>query len=199
MLPIKDDEKENAEAIARVEKDKQREVLAGHDGTWVAHPALVSLAKSIFDKHMPTPNQISLAPCSVGANITEMDLLALPLIPYGQAITSAGLKKGVSIILCYTEAWLRGIGCIPLYNHMEDAATAEISRAQIWQWRYHGVKTQDDDIVIDSDRIRTLIDNEVLERSKKFNHEDEGKWALAGKMVRLFFRTFSTVDEYRIP
>ena len=187
VLPIKDDAIANTEAIARTEKDKEREVLAGHDGTWVAHPAFVSLAKSIFDKHMPTPNQICTAPCPIGATITEADLLTLPSIPHGQAITSTGLKKGISIILCYTEAWLRGTGCIPLYNLMEDAATAEISRAQIWQWRYHEVKTQDDDAVIDCDRIRSMVDTEVQERIKNVVLEG-GKWALAGKGVSFLLR-----------
>jgi len=196
-LPIKDDVVANTEAIARVEKDKEREVLAGHDGTWVAHPAFVAMAKSIFDKHMPTPNQITTASCSIGETITEANLLELPSIPHGQAITSVGLKKGISIILCYTEAWLRGVGCIPLYNHMEDAATAEISRAQIWQWRYHEISTQDDNLTIDCDRIKRLIDAEVLERSKNGVADGDGKWVLAGKLVSfswLFVRALCNLN-----
>ncbi len=84
--------------------------------TRVAHPALVNVAKEVFDKHMPTPNQIDLSPGLAGRNIGEADLLKLPSVPYGEAITSAGLVKGVSIVLAYTEAWLRGVGCIPLSN-----------------------------------------------------------------------------------
>ncbi len=137
-IPIKNNPAANKEAMARVEKDKVREVMAGHDGTWVAHPALVTVAKDVFDRHMSKPNQIDSYPGSVGANITESDLLKLPSIPDGKAVTHAGLQKGVFIVLAYTEAWLRGVGCIPLNNAMEDAATAEISRAQIWQWQVHG-------------------------------------------------------------
>ena len=109
-IPIKNDPAANKKAMASVEQDKLREVLAGHDGSWVAHPALVSVAKGVFDKHMPMPNQIDLKPGLVGASVTEADLLRLPSVPYGKAITSAGLKKGVAIVLAYTEAWLRGVG-----------------------------------------------------------------------------------------
>eukprot|EP01083_Nonionella_stella_P259521 886025_1 len=124
-IPIKNDPKANAEAMSKIEKDKLREVTAGHDGSWVAHPALVNLAKKVFDAHMQTPNQINLLPGYIGEAVNEEDLLRLPIIPVGKAITSNGLKRGVAIVLAYTEAWLRGIGCIPLSNHMEDAATAE--------------------------------------------------------------------------
>jgi malate synthase len=115
-----------------------------------------------------------------GKDISEADLLELRKVPKGEAITSVGLQKGVSIVLAYTEAWLRGVGCIPLNHHMEDAATAEISRAQIWQWRYHEIATEDDGVVITSKRISKLIHDEVKERS---GGEDRGKWFLAGKLV----------------
>lgn len=148
-----------------------------HDGTWVAHPALVTVAKNVFDKHMRTPNQIQSNPGFVGMNVTEADLLTLPTnIPPSQAITSAHLSKGIGIVLAYTEAWLRGVGCIPLHNAMEDAATAEISRAQIWQWRVHGVSTQDDGQLISGERISRLIHEHVTSRSG-------GKWLLAGNLV----------------
>ena len=115
-IPIKNDPKANNEAMERIKKDKLREVTAGHDGSWVAHPALVQLAKDVFDAHMPRPHQIELKPGLAGKSVTEHDLLQLPKIEYGEAITSAGLKKGVAIVIAYTEAWLRGIGCIPLSN-----------------------------------------------------------------------------------
>ena len=115
-IPIKNDPKANNEAMERIKMDKLREVMAGHDGSWVAHPALVNLAKDIFNAHMPTPNQIELKPGLVGKLVTETDLLQLPNVAYGEAITSGGLKKGVAIVMAYTEAWLRGIGCIPLSN-----------------------------------------------------------------------------------
>lgn len=173
-IPIKNDPVRNKAAMAKVEADKVREVMAGHDGTWVAHPALVKLAKDVFDKHLHTPNQIKSAPGRVGANVSEGDLLELPKVPHGTAITSQGLNHGVGIVLAYTEAWLRGIGCIPLHNNMEDAATAEISRAQIWQWKNLGVCTQDDGKPITEDRIRQLIAK---------NTQSGGKWMLAAKLV----------------
>jgi malate synthase len=180
-IPIKNDPARNDAAMKKVEDDKVREVLAGHDGSWVAHPALVTVAKNIFDKHMKTPNQVTTKPGFVGASVTEADLLKLPSIPHGEAITSAGLKKGVNIVLAYTEAWLRGIGCIPLHNAMEDAATAEISRAQIWQWRHHKVATQDDGETITAERIFTLVDEEVMQQCG--GDPSKGKWMLAGKLV----------------
>mmetsp|Transcript_15811 Transcript_15811/g.23141 ORF Transcript_15811/g.23141 Transcript_15811/m.23141 type:complete len:192 (+) Transcript_15811:785-1360(+) len=150
-------------------------------GTWVAHPALVKVALAIFDKHMPTPNQIKTNPGLEGASVTESNLLKLPsTIPRLEAITSKGLIKGVAIVLAYTEAWLRGIGCIPLNNAMEDAATAEISRAQIWQWRYHGVRTGDDGAKVTSERIKSIVAEEVKRQSGEGNR---GKWLLAGKLV----------------
>ena len=180
-IPIKNDAARNAAAMQKVEEDKLREVLAGHDGSWVAHPALVTVAKSIFDKHMTIPNQIDSKPGLVGKSITEADLLRLPDIPRAEAITSAGLTKGVNIVLAYTEAWLRGIGCIPLHDAMEDAATAEISRAQIWQWRHHQVCTHDDGVQITAERIFQLVDAEV--RRQCGDNPNRGKWRLAGKLV----------------
>mmetsp|Transcript_5006 Transcript_5006/g.7550 ORF Transcript_5006/g.7550 Transcript_5006/m.7550 type:complete len:182 (+) Transcript_5006:1031-1576(+) len=134
--------------------------------------------KKVFDAHMKTPNQVDLQPGLIGQIITESDLLKLPDVRYGDAITGSALAKGVVIVLAYTEAWLRGIGCIPLSNHMEDAATAEISRVQIWQWRYHGVKTQDDGLPVTESRIRALVQEEVARNLFK-----GGKWRLAGRLV----------------
>lgn len=179
-IPIKNNPTANNQAMSKVEQDKLREVLAGHDGTWVAHPALVSLAKNVFDKHMKTANQINSNFGLVGRNVSEYDLLRLPSIPHGKAITSSGLKMGIAIVLGYTEAWLRGIGCIPLNNAMEDAATAEISRAQIWQWQTHGISTQDDGSLITKERIRSIVRDET-EKNKSMNKG--GKWDLAGKLV----------------
>jgi len=180
QIPIKGNPTENDAAMARIKKDKIREALAGHDGTWVAHPALVGLAKSVFDEYMPSSNQIAKSPGLSGKDVTEVDLLKLIVVPKGKAITSEGLQKGVSIVLAYSEAWLRGIGCIPLNHHMEDAATAEISRAQIWQWKHHGVQTEDDGKVITKERIAKLVHDEV---KRVTGGEDKGKWYLAGKLV----------------
>ncbi|GMH83189.1 hypothetical protein TL16_g09515, partial [Triparma laevis f. inornata] len=180
-IPIKNDPAANAKAMDDVKRDKLREVSAGHDGTWVAHPALVKIARDIFDKHMSSPNQISLVPVE-GGEVTEEQLLELPKVPHGTAITSHGLKHGVEIVLAYSEAWLRGIGCIPLNHKMEDAATAEISRAQIWSWQHHGVQTGDDNQVITKDRIRALVTQEVANQQQKSDARGR-KWLLAGKLV----------------
>jgi malate synthase len=132
QIPIKDNPEANTQAMERVRADKLREVTAGHDGTWVAHPGLVPIAREIFDAHMKGPNQIS-NPGPQGV-IKASDLLA---VPTGE-ITEKGIRTNINVALLYTEAWLRGLGCVPLYNLMEDAATAEISRTQIWQWVRHG-------------------------------------------------------------
>lgn len=181
-IPIKDDPVQNAIAMKKVEDDKLREVRAGHDGTWVAHPALVPLAKKVFDQHMSSTNQIHSNPGFAGSTVSEADLLRLPSIPKGQAITSAHLTHGIGIVLAYTEAWLRGIGCIPLHNAMEDAATAEISRAQIWQWRSQGVSTEDDGRLVAAERIAAQVHAEV-DRQCGGSGKNKGKWRLAGSLV----------------
>ena len=134
QIPIKNDPQANETAMARVREDKLREVTAGHDGTWVAHPGLVPLAREIFDRHMPGPNQ--LARLRDDVRVGASDLLS---VPRGE-ITEKGLRTNISVGIQYLEAWLRGSGCVPLYNLMEDAATAEISRSQVWQWLRHGAK-----------------------------------------------------------
>jgi malate synthase len=137
QIPIKNDAAANDAAMEKVRADKLREVRAGHDGTWVAHPALVPLAKEIFDEHMKTPNQF---------HVTRDDVLVgaadLMKVPAGE-ITEKGLRTNVNVGVMYLESWLRGLGCVPLYNLMEDAATAEISRAQVWQWIRHGAHLSD--------------------------------------------------------
>lgn len=192
-IPIKNDPKANDAAMDKVKQDKLREVQAGHDGTWVAHPALVKVAKDVFDQHMRQPNQIQTNPGLVGKNVTEGNLLELPKIPKGQAITSKGLAHGIGIVLAYTEAWLRGVGCIPLHNAMEDAATAEISRAQIWQWRHHGVSTQDDGRVITAERVASLVQAEVQSRMARGGGDH--RWPLAGKLVETMLNK-SELDDF---
>ncbi|KAK4660473.1 Malate synthase, glyoxysomal [Podospora pseudocomata] len=136
QIPIKDDPKANEAAMEGVRADKLREVKAGHDGTWVAHPALAGIAVDIFNKHMPTPNQLFVRREDV--TIGQNDLLNMN-VP-GQ-ITEAGIRKNLNIGLGYMEAWIRGVGCVPINYLMEDAATAEVSRSQLWQWVRHGVTT----------------------------------------------------------
>jgi malate synthase len=132
QIPIKGDAEANDAAMAKVRADKLREVTAGHDGTWVAHPALVPVAMAIFDAHMPTPNQLHVTRDDVVAN---RDALIAPAIG---TVTRAGFDNNVEVCLRYTAAWLEGQGCVPIHNLMEDAATAEIARAQLWQWLHHG-------------------------------------------------------------
>jgi malate synthase len=131
-IPVKDDPARNEAAMAKVRADKLREVKDGHDGTWVAHPGLVGLAREVFDAHMPGPNQLHVAREDV--NVTARDLLQAPAGPR----TEAGLRHNVSVAVRYLDAWLGGLGCVPLDDLMEDAATAEISRVQVWQWIRHG-------------------------------------------------------------
>ena len=137
QVPIKNDPAANEQALEKVRQDKLREVRAGHDGTWVAHPGLVPVAKQVFDEHMKTAHQIPVKRGDV--HITPADLLA---VPPGE-ITEQGLRWNIDVGLQYLEAWLRGSGCVPIYNLMEDAATAEICRAQIWQWARHKAKLGD--------------------------------------------------------
>jgi len=137
QIPIKDDPAAHRAAIEKVVADKKREVAAGHDGTWVAHPGLVPTAREVFDAAMPEPNQISRRREDVV--VDREDLLAVPDGP----ITEAGVRQNVSVGIRYLEAWLRGSGCVPLEHLMEDAATAEISRAQLWQWIHHGARLED--------------------------------------------------------
>ena len=137
QIPIKTDPQRNEAALARVREDKQREADDGHDGTWVAHPGLVPLAREVFDARMPGPNQLGRLREDV--RVSAEDLLRAP----EGTRTAAGLRQNVDVGLRYLESWLRGSGCVPLYDLMEDAATAEISRAQLWQWVQRGARLED--------------------------------------------------------
>jgi malate synthase len=154
QIPIKDDAAANDAATKKVEADKLREVRAGHDGTWVAHPGLVATAKNVFDAHMPQANQLDKKREDV--RITRDDLLRLP----EGVITEKGVRQNISVGIQYLAAWLGGSGAVPLYNLMEDAATAEISRTQLWQWIHHGAKL-DDGRLIDAALYETLRDEEL--------------------------------------
>lgn len=138
QIPIKNDDAANETAFAKVRADKEREARDGHDGTWVAHPGLVAVAKEIFDKHMPEANQIASKP-RTDIQVTAADLIKVPT----GAITENGVRQNLKVGIQYLEAWLGGNGCVPLYNLMEDAATAEISRTQVWQWLHHRAKLDD--------------------------------------------------------
>ena len=137
QIPIRNNPAANEAALAKVLADKEREAADGHDGTWVAHPGLVPVALEAFDRHMPGPNQIGRQRDDV--SVTAADLLAAP----AGTITLEGIRTNISVGIQYLEAWFGGLGCVPLYSLMEDAATAEISRAQLWQWIHGGAKLGD--------------------------------------------------------
>jgi malate synthase len=154
QIPIKGDPEANEEALAKVRADKLREVTAGHDGTWVAHPALVSLARAVFDEHMKGQNQIAKRRDDV--RVEAADLLAAPAGPK----TEGGLCHNLRVGILYLESWLRGVGSVPLFNLMEDAATAEISRAQVWQWMRHGARLDSGEVLTKA-RVRSLLRQEA--------------------------------------
>lgn len=152
QIPIKSDAAANDIAMAKVRADKEREASDGHDGTWVAHPGLVPLAKQVFDRLMPSKNQIHRQRNDV--HTTAADLLNFaPQTP----ITVGGLKLNIEVALCYIGAWLAGTGCVPIHNLMEDAATAEISRSQVWQWIHSERGVLDDGRKITLDLVRALL------------------------------------------
>jgi malate synthase len=155
QIPIKDDAAANAAALARVREDKLREAHEGHDGTWVAHPGLVPVAKEVFDGAMPGPNQLHRLREDI--TVAAEDLLAVP----EGAITREGLRRNVRVSLRYLEAWLEGRGCVPIDHLMEDAATAEIARAQLWQWRRHGARLEDG-VAVDATLLRLAFEEEVV-------------------------------------
>lgn len=165
QIPIKNDPDANDLAIARVRADKEREVTDGHDGTWVAHPGLVALATDIFDKHMPGANQLERMREDV--DVTAADLLQ---VPRGK-ITEGGLRDNIRVAVEYMAAWIGGNGCVPLNNLMEDAATAEISRAQLWQWTHHATGILDEGRNVSAEWFRELL-NEEMESTKQALGED---------------------------
>ena len=195
FIPIKDDPVANERALAQVRADKEREATDGHDGTWVAHPALVPIATEVFDRIMPEPNQIGKQLTDFHANAE--DLLQVP----SGNITEAGVRQNVAIGLGYLEAWLRGIGCVPLFHLMEDAATAEISRAQLWQWVHHRAVT-DTGQSITMAMIDEVIKDE-LSRGKEAASKDRHRtYDEAAKLMRDLvsndvFGEFLTTSAYR--
>lgn len=144
QIPINNDAAANEAAMQRVRADKQREASAGHDGTWVAHPGLIPIAREIFDQHMPGANQIANKPRSE-VEVSRDDLIAAP----SGTISRAGFLNNIDVCVRYLAAWLDGLGCVPIHYLMEDAATAEISRAQLWQWLHVGGQKLDDGTAID--------------------------------------------------
>ena len=189
QIPIKNDPAANEQAIAKVRADKDREATDGHDGTWVAHPGLVAIARESFDKVMKTPNQIQRQRDDV--KVSAADLLDFqPKAP----ITEAGLRTNINIGIQYMGAWLAGTGCVPIFNLMEDAATAEISRAQIWQWIRSPLGVLDDGRKVTRELFQTLVPQE-LKRVREILGEQQyaaGKYDEAAKM----FEELTLRDEF---
>ena len=181
QIPIKNDPAANEAALEKVRQDKLREVRAGHDGTWVAHPGLVPVAMQVFDAGMQGggPNQLDVAREDV--RVTASDLLA---VPDGE-ITEGGLRTNVDVGIQYLESWLRSSGCVPIYNLMEDAATAEISRSQVWQWVRHGAHLSDGRAV-----TQDLVESIITEEMERKNLTG-GKFELA---ARLFHQLMTGSD-----
>jgi malate synthase len=189
QIPIKNDEKANAEAFAKVKADKEREANDGHDGTWVAHPGLVPVALEAFDAVMKSPNQIDRQREDV--HVTAQDILQFgPEKP----ITEKGLRTNISVGVQYLEAWLRGSGAVPIFNLMEDAATAEISRAQVWQWIRSPKGKLDDGRKVTTDIFRQILAEELQKIRTSVGEElfAKGRYSEAAKL----FSDLTTSDTY---
>jgi malate synthase len=193
-IPNKRDAAANQTAMQQVRADKEREASDGHDGTWVAHPGLVALAKEVFDRYMPQPNQIDRKLEDV--QITVADLLEVPK----SDITQAGLRQNIAVGIGYLESWLRGVGCVPLFDLMEDAATAEISRAQLWQWIHQRAKLNDGRTVTLDLCLKTI--DEELEKFKQSIGEEQfrgGRYADAANLLRDLISSDGFVEFLTLP
>ncbi len=198
FIPIKNNEAENNAAIEKVRQDKLREVTNGHDGTWVAHPGLVKVAMDVFNEHMPTPNNYHIK--REGEVFTQKELLAVP----DGTITEAGLRMNINVGILYIESWLRGVGAAALHNLMEDAATAEISRTQVWQWIKNGSKL-DDGRAITYELFRQILPSE-LENVKAYVGEGAFNSSTMKKAIEIFdqlvqqgdYKDFLTLPAYEL-
>jgi len=196
QIPIRNDAAANEQAMEKVRRDKVREVKAGHDGTWVAHPGLVPVAKEIFDKYMPEPNQIPSHKKSTGRTVQAQDLLA---VPKGD-ITEEGLRWNIDVGLQYLHSWLQGSGCVPIYNLMEDAATAEICRAQVWQWVRHGAHLKDGRPVTE-DMVKEIIHHRAAQLGAGLGNDAGEKLRQAARVLEHLttsreFAEFLTLASY---
>ena len=191
QIPIRNDAAANEQALEKVGRDKIREVHAGHDGTWVAHPGLVPVAKEIFDKYMPEPNQIS-SHKSTNRAVQAKDLIE---VPKGD-ITEAGLRWNIDVGLQYLHSWLGGLGCVPIYNLMEDAATAEICRAQVWQWVRYSAHLKDGRPVTEA-----MVKGIIHKRAAELGSNSDEKLRQAAKLLEELttsheFAEFLTLASY---
>jgi len=193
-IPNKRDVELNKIAMDQVLADKEREAKIGHDGTWVAHPGLVALAKEVFDKYMPKANQIDRKLEDI--QVTAADLTVVPKAD----ITEAGLRQNIAVSIGYLESWLRGIGCVPLFNLMEDAATAEISRAQLWQWIHHHAHLSDGREVT-LDLCLKTIDEELAKMQQSAGDAQfrSGKYNEAAAILRDLIKSQRFIEFLTLP
>mgnify|MGYP002783562476 CR=1 FL=1 len=194
QIPIKNDPAANEAAMAKVRADKEREASDGHDGTWVAHPALVPVATEIFDRIMPTPNQVHRLREDV--DVSAEDLIR----PQPGAITEAGVRININIALQYLAAWFTGNGCVPIHNLMEDAATAEIARAQLWQWTRTGALL-DDGQAVSHELVERLLQDELIKLQSNASQPSAADFAAAAGLLREMalgatFERFLTLPAY---
>jgi malate synthase len=198
QIPIKNDPAANEAALAKVRADKEREAGDGHDGTWVAHPGLVPVAMEIFDRLMPTPNQLHRRLEDV--QVCATDLLAVP----DGTVTEAGLRNNVNVSLQYMAAWLGGNGCVPIHNLMEDAATAEIARSQIWQWIRHPRGVLEDGRRVTVELFRAIMAEELARLRAQLGETTfaAGNYASAARLLDSIttaekFEAFLTLPAYQ--
>jgi malate synthase len=198
QIPARGDAKANEIAFAKVRADKEREAEQGHDGTWVAHPDLVPVAKKVFDRLMPGPNQLDKLRDDV--HVTREDLLEV----HEAERTEEGLRENIRVGIQYIEAWLGGRGAVPLYNLMEDAATAEISRAQVWQWLYHRARLNDGREVT-GEFLRSVLADEMTKvrtaigaTTYDAGHFEEATELFTDMSLALDFEEFLTIPAYRL-
>jgi len=197
QIPIKNDVDANEKAMAKVKEDKEREAHAGHDGTWVAHPGLSPIALEAFNNVMPEANQLQNLREDV--NVTAEDLLQ---VPKGD-ITEKGVRANIRVGVQYVEAWLRGNGCVPLYNLMEDAATAEISRAQLWQWIKHEASLNNGEKITAEIFVLWLAEEmNVIKAEVGVNRFENGKFIKASSLFSEMiqkndFDEFLTIPAYK--
>ena len=192
QIPIKNDPEANERALAKVRADKEREASTGHDGTWVAHPGLVKLAMDIFDEHMPKANQVDRLREDI--EVGPADLVAVP----EGTITEAGVRGNIRVAIQYLASWLAGQGCVPIDYLMEDAATAEIARAQLWQWVRYPEGRLDDGRDIDFDRVFTWLDEELAGLGEAPGRVEEAAELLRKLIQNDDFTSFLTLPAYEM-
>jgi malate synthase len=195
QIPIKRDPTANETALEKVRQDKLREAQDGHDGTWVAHPGLVPIAMQVFNEYMPDANQIADKPRE-DVNVTVADLLK----PAEGAVTEGGLRWNLKVGIQYLEAWLGANGCVPLYHLMEDAATAEISRAQVWQWLHHNISL-DDGRPVTAELFGQMLEEEMdaIREEVGAQRFDSGHFPLASQLFDTMIRDTNFAEFLTLP